>query len=646
MLYKISLLILIAGISVSGQIDSTLDVLPDEFIEDENHTATLLDEYLNSPLDLNQISTVSDLKIFPFLSAKQIQILYDNKPYINKSAVKHLLGSETYHLFRPFFFTGKYTAPFRWHFTTRIRFPVEKSLGIRKNIYPGPEYDLYSKLQFSIKQSVSAGMLIQKDPGEIDHWDHISGFLSWNGWENRLKLTLGNFILHAGQGLVLSSPFSQQKSASAGSALRTRDFYSRSYLSSNETSGLMGICATLDLPDNLSATLFYSRINRDATVAVPGKITGFALSGLHRTVSEKLTRDLLSEETLGGVIQAPVSKYFLIGSAFTHTTYDPDINLKHKLSSGFDVRNNFFGFSGRNLNSYSVFYRFTSKEWNISAEFATNRIKKISAHFVCLFSLDQWKFGARFWHLSTGFQSPHGRIFGDQSAYPSGEQGFYLGISGKVTNKISIDVYWNSCKKLWRSYFEPFPPSSSSIFTQCSYKWKATTLISIRFQQQKNSLYITDSHKFTTGIKKRYRIQFDHKLRTGLELRTRFSITYLPSNESNISLKGSSFFQEIRANLYRTAQLIFRFSSFRSDDYDSRTYELEHALAGSSSLAALYNSGIRWYLILKVDLASFIQLSLKYRHLKYDGADSIGNGWDMIDSDKKQEFGLQIRISN
>ena len=644
MLLKIFSLILILYISLTAQLDSTLVSIPEVIIEDESNTQNLIHEYLNSPLDINQVSA-SELSIFPFLTTDQIKILIGKKPFYKKREVQNILGVETYRLFRQYFFVGIPYAFLKWHFLSRIRYPIQKPVGIIKKVYPGPAYDLYTRFRFSLGESLAGGILIQKDPGETEHWDHISGFITWSGFNNHIEIIIGNFIIHAGQDLIYSSPFSQQKSASAGSAMRSRNFYSRSYLTSNETSGFMGVCTGLRLTEDFLLTAFYSKITRDATVAVPGKITGFAISGLHRTMYENTNRDILTENTVGGVAEIQISNNLRIGAVFMHTGYNPAINLKHELDADSKIRNKFFGFNGTAISSYSTYYSLNLTNCNISAEIATNHLNNISTSFVFLYSFKRWKLGFRFWQIASDFKSPHGRVFNNQSSFPAGERGFYFGFSGKISKTISADIYWNPVKKLWRSYFEPFPPTSNNFFSQFVFKLKSGTILTSRFQYQKKTSYISESHQFETKIKKRYRLQFDHKINTRLQLRSRFSYIFLPTTFNHPPLKGLSYFQEIRTKISKYVQLIFRVSSFKSDDYESRTFELEHSLAGSSSLATLYNSGIRWYAILKVNITPSIQISVKYRRIKYNDIDSIGSGLDMIGSDMKEEAGIQIRIS-
>ena len=630
--------------SLLAQTDSSSGSIYNAFMEDENDDQNVLLEYINSPLDINQVSD-SELRTFPFLTADQIKRLLKERPFQKKNEIRKILGSETYNLFKSFFYLGKSDNFFKWRYLGRIKYPIQKSVGIINKRYPGPAYDLYTQVKFSLGNLLSGGILVQKDPGELQHLDHISGFLRFSTDNDRISIILGNFILHAGQGLVYSSPFSQQRSANTSTAMRTRNFYSRSYLSANETAGFLGICAGIHILDNLLLSTFYSFIRRDGSVGVPGNITGFALSGLHRTTKENTTRDILEEKTIGGVVEYQISKDIQIGTSIMRTGYNPAINLKHEVDSGFEIRNNFFGFSGSSISAYSAFYKFKFGHCHFAGEIAGNHPKKFSGHLSFLYTNQAWTAGFRFWQLTPGFKSPHGRIFGNQSSFPAGERGFYFGLSGKITRKFYLDLYWNPVKKLWRTYFNPMPTAANHFFVQLSYKPKPTTILLARFQYNDKDFYLSESRIFATNYKNNIRVQLDHRIHARLELRSRFSYTHSPDPEHPRQYKGISYFQEIRLKISNYAQLIFRFTSFKADDYDVRNYELEHSLAGSSSLSALYNSGIRWYIIGKFNILPSIQISFKYRRIKYDDVEKIGSGLDLIDSNVKEEVGIQIRIS-
>jgi hypothetical protein len=630
--------------SLIAQTDSSSGSVYDTFMEDENDEQNILLEYINSPLDINHASD-SELRTFPFLTIDQINRLLKERPFYKKNEVSTILGSETYQNFKSFFYLGRPQKFFKWHYLSRIKYPLQKSVGIINKRYTGPAYDLYTQVKFSIGNSLNGGILVQKDPGERHHLDHISGFLRYSNYNDRVSIILGNFILHAGQGLVYSSPFSQQKSASASTAIRTRNFYSRSYLSANESAGFLGICTKLSISDNLLLSSFYSLIRRDGSVGIPGNITGFAITGLHRTTKENTNRDILEEKTMGGIVQFQINKDLQLGATIMNTSYNPPINLKHELNTDFEIRNNFFGFSGSSISAFSTFYNLRIAHCHFAGEFAGNHQKNVSIHLSFLYTNQAWRAGFRFWHLPPGFKSPHGRIFGDQSPFPAGERGFYFGLSGKIGIKLYLDLYWSPVKKLWRTYFDPLPTASNNLFAQLTLKLKPATNIMCRFQHNNKDFYISESRVFGTKNKNSLRFQLDHKIHTGLELRSRLSFIQSPDQKYPIQHQGISYFQEIRSKISNSVQLIFRFTSFKADDYDVRTFELEHSLAGSSSLSAFYNSGIRWYLICKVNIVPSIQVSLKYRHIKFDDIDTIGSGLDMINSNVKEEVGIQIRIT-
>jgi len=626
----------------SAQQDSLVPLIPDIIIEADT-APEWLSEPFEIPFDLN-LASPAKLKRFEFLTDKQIDSLTSQRPFYKKSQVKDILGYNIYRKFRTYFFLGKPRPGVRWDFLNRIIYPVQKNTGVIQGVYSGFPFDFYSRFKFHFGSQLSGGFLIQKDIGEQHLFDHFSGYIQWSGFSERLKLIIGNFIVHAGEGLILSSPFSAQKSADAMSVLKSRDSYSRSYLSASEATGFTGIYTRYSFQKYFSLAIFYSQALRDATVSSKNFITGMALSGLHRTPGEQLGRDILSDKTKGVITRSFITDQIQLGFAFIRSSFEPSINTTSH-NEGFDIRNSFFRFSGSGNDNYSLYYKATFSRLNIYGELAATNLNRRAIHLGSAFLLKNWRFGLRWWHLTTGFQSPYGRSFSSQSAFPSGVQGFYLGLSGKLSDPISINFYWNTENKLWRTYFSPLPVKKQNMLIQLTITPFPTMQTNFRFQSLQNQTYNSSFRFFVLEKKKRIRIQIDKQINKNLKVRIRYDRTFISDRTLNPAREGMSFFQELQIRFPAVFQIIGRFTSFKTDDFDARIYEVEHGLSGASALSAFYASGFRWYIIFHVNILRGLKLSLKFRRLHLDGVQSIGSGLDKIKSDTREEIRVQIRFS-
>ena len=178
---KILFIFLLFGFLLQGvllaQIDSLFEAL-NESIEEDNGLSEILEELQRNPFNINTISK-SELKNFPFLNETQIDSILQHRPFTQKREVRQILDKDIYKFLRPFFIVKPIPKLFTVQFTQRNYLPLYKVKGIKENKFRGNEIDNYSKIRFQYSESVNGGLLIQKDLGENDIHDHLSGFLQW-----------------------------------------------------------------------------------------------------------------------------------------------------------------------------------------------------------------------------------------------------------------------------------------------------------------------------------------------------------------------------------------------------------------------------------------------------------------------------------
>jgi hypothetical protein len=105
---------------------------------------------------------------------------------------------------------------------------------------------------------------------------------------------------------------------------------------------------------------------------------------------------------------------------------------------------------------------------------------------------------------------------------------------------------------------------------------------------------------------------------------------------------GINFYQDLYWQIGQSFDLYIRFSSFSTDDYDTRLYEYENDLPHVFSNFALYGQGRKWYVMLTAGLLSHIKVWLKYRRITFDDVRSIGSGLMKINGDMRQDLHFQV----
>ena len=629
-------------ISLPLHSDSLYFNIPD--IIGEESLPAWLEDAIELPIDLNQ-ATGEDLRIFPFLSDDQINALINTRPFSNKKDIRRLLGDETYRLFRSYFIIAKPKPQFRWEVISRMAVPIQRNLGLTSGKYQGSSFDSYSRLRCSLGSTFSAGILLQKDVGEQLLYDHTAGFIEFSLFDKRLHVIGGSFLVYAGQGLILSSPFAVQKSTDVTSSLNSRNSFCRPYLSAGETNGFLGIYSGFHIPGKYAFAAFYSRITRDAILTSDNRIKNSALSGLHRTEQENHGRDVLQETSAGVVAEVNLFRDGMLGIAYLKSDYDPALAPYYTSDDDQERRKNYYQFSGNQITAASAFFRVQVSNLSLFGEIAANPHKCAAVHTGFLYSRETTRFGLRWWQLPTDFKSPFGRTFSSQTAFPAGEQGFFLSFSNEISKFLTLGFYWETENKLWRTFYIPIPVNEKNISAQINYSSGPRTNLNARLTWQQKPLFLETPIRLSVKNILRTRLQLEQNFSTRLRIRWRVESSLIAEPQVKEPEHGFSAFQELRWHFIPICMLTFRFTTFNTDGYDSRLYEAEHDLGGRASLAAFSGSGQRWYILLNINLAKTIEVSLKYRRIHFDGAEFIGTGQDRINSDMKEEIKFQLRFS-
>jgi hypothetical protein len=520
----------------------------------------------------------------------------------------------------------------------RMQYTLEKNFGLQSGKYLGTPYEAFTKLRFEYNHTFKAGFLLQKDVGERQLYDHICGFIQWQDYGTGFKLILGNFNIHIGQGLVLSAPYSVPRSFSADAVMKQRRPNGFFCLSSNESVGFEGIFTGYNLGKVLSFAGFYSQKSRDAIIDEKSNhITDFKYDGYHRTLSELKTKNVLKENSYGGFIDISIYDKAHIGVSGIQAYYKPFIGSLNNLLTD---RRNFYRFKGNSMAAYSLSYSIKMSGFTLSGEAASNRWKAISNQHSILITARNWQAGLKWWRLPVNYQTPFGNAFSS----PKGEQGLYLALEGQLNDALGIYVYWFSEKKLWRTYFNPLPTQFREHYAQLSWKFKSSGYLLCQFYTSRRNAYADNITEAFQVFKKRIRLQLEKKVLKSLRLRTRIEKVCIKYSQFYSKTQGINIYQDLHWRLMRAMVFSIRFSSFDTENYESRIYEYEHDLPGMFSTSPLYGKGIKWYILCSFKLWDKIQIWIKYRNIHLYGVEVIGSGYSQIKGDTRQDIKFQIQL--
>jgi hypothetical protein len=525
--------------------------------------------------------------------------------------------------------------------THRFQYTLEKNNALSKSIFIGSPFESYTRLRINLYKNLSTGFLMQKDVGERNLYDHLSGFLSWNHPTYPFKILLGNFYIRSAEGLLLSGPFSLPKNALIVKSSSSRYIQTRPFLSSNEYDGFWGGAIEVGDLNSWKLITFYSQILRDGIISRDkNSITGFDRSGYHRTFSERAKENLISEKSYGGVISLPVFFIDQIGMTFVKTQYSPKLDL---LSSN-ERRRNYFKFYGSAIENYSIFCEKNFHKIRIAGEIAPVNSKLISHITTVNFNHSDWHFVLKSWRIHSQFQSPFGRIPSDSNPFPQSVQGFMLGMIGNPLDDLKLTTYWSNKNDLWRSFFQPLPLQKKEFYIQGEYSFGVKKYLIIRYHISSSNFYSSEILEKAERTKHSFRAQIKQHFSTKIRFQSHLEKVTLYYNPLRTVKSGINIYQDIFWQIIKPIRIQIRFSTFNTFDYDSRIYEYENDLPNVFSNYALYGRGRKWYVMLTLKPAPQIKIWLKYRRITFDGVEAIGGGITTINGDMRQDIHLQVEF--
>jgi len=519
-----------------------------------------------------------------------------------------------------------------------------KVKGIKEKKFRGNEYDNYSKIRFQTSESISGGFLIQKDLGENEIYDHYSGFLQW---QNRnIKIILGNYQMQFGHGLIMDSPYALQKSVFTLAPVRTKNSGGRHYLSSSEFTGFNGISAQYYPTNNISANILYANTLRDGNIDNSNQyITGINNSGYHRTNSEYDKKALIRENIIGGNVLYNFADNTEIGFNAVKVNYNPPLIYDESTQSEKELRRNYFQFSGEHINLYSLYFHSHFDQVEFSSEISTNRFENFSHSYNVLFPTSNGGLGFKWWHISKHFQSPFGHSFANGSNFPQANQGFYVGLQHRLSGDISCSSYWTTEKDLWRTYFDPMPTSTKDFLVNFNFKVAEKTDLIFRYQFSDNNYYDSDFPTAFSKFRRKFRLDFIKHISKNIRVRSRIEKVFINYSDYLTPQEGTNLYQDISWQISPILNLRARFSSFITDNYDSRIYEFENDIPGTFSNYALNGKGSKWYLLIRFNIFDNLRFWLKYRTIYYDAVETIGSGDLQSEGNTRQDIRIQFSYS-
>ncbi len=630
--------------------------------------------YAQNPLNLNtatredmeKIQFLSDFNIEDILayqrSAGEMQSIYELQllESFSDNDIKNLLPfvciepikQKSMPHFKDIVKYGRNNVFLRTQFFTQKQKGYSEEVDIDKR-YRGNRFKYYARYQFQYKQKIKFGFTAEKDPGEAffkeqqkQGFDFYSGHLELRNIGILNKLTVGDYQVNFGQGLIAWSGFSAGGKSSYVMSLRKKYPGLRKYSSSDENNFMRGIGTSLKFGEfSLTGFVSYKFIDgnlniKDTLSDVEQSITSFQVTGLHRNLGELADKHAVSEFVYGGNARWR-HKSFKLGASYIQYFFGKELAKKVKPYNQFDFQGN----SGLNA---SVDYQFSYKNLYFFGEEAISHTGGYALLNSALMKLaPQYSLGILQRYYTKDYQAYYANAFGEQSK-TTNERGVYFGTELHPIRKLTVSAYFDAFRFPWMKFRSYAPTSGFDFFTELNYSISRHANMYIRYKQENK--YENAQNDLTQVIpvvpkaKRQVRFHINYSPAPNLVLKNRVEFAqFTKLNKENEN--GWLVYQDINYKFSTFPLKINARIAFFDAPYNARMYAYENDVLYAFSIPAYIGQGIRTYFTLKYTLIEgFLDVWLRYANFSYADRTTIGSNYDEIQGNNKSEIKLQIRI--
>ncbi|MCB0728027.1 MAG: helix-hairpin-helix domain-containing protein, partial [Ignavibacteriae bacterium] len=590
--------------------------------------------YFRSKRELLKVEGISEdlyekIKIYLKVSKKTFKNLYSGKNYnaVNKNQ------------------SGKSVLKSRLR--SRFLQDLQPKSGFLSGKYEGKRVKFYNQLNFkytALKYDLEANITTEKDPGEKNLTDFISGFAGLKSSGYIKEIIAGDYVLNFGQGLSMWTLQAFSKGADAINPVKKKGKGLKGYGSVNEVQFFRGGAININLSElrHFNINLFYSDNYFDASSNIlTGDIQSFYSDGYHRTSTEIERKNSAKEKLLGGRVTYEKGS-FRIGATYWQSKFSKNIIR--------DSSVNLFKISGNKASVTGADYDIIIKNMNLFGEIALSQANSLASVNGIMFTfLNVANVIISYRNYPADFTPVHSFGFSERGETYN-ERGLYAGILFRPLKGLIINSYFDQYKFPYRTYFNPVPVNGNDFLTNAEWKISKELLLNLKYKnenKEETQKHINNEGREVKSIVNRNQINirtgFIFNIKNNLRFRSRFEYVNVEYRNFTGSNKGYLFYSDIRLIPVKRMTLDTRFIFFNTDSYDSRIYEFENDIQGVMSNLPLYGEGRRWYVVIKYRPFPFINLSAKYAETYFEGVKSIGSGNDRIEGDvsNRLSFGLE-----
>ena len=638
----------------------------------------ILSQWYAQPINLNQ-ATAEDLQQLYVLSERQINNLLRQRElygdFLTLNELLYIPAWDRETIFRILPFVVAEPTPERaltWSerlaeadhlFMVRHETTLERKEGYRRadtldhdsdlSHYAGSPHKVYTRWRMRRRNDFSVGITTEKDAGEVWEWQPNNGRygsdyyavhaqLENRGWLR--QLTVGDYRVQAGQGLVLGSGFGIGKGAEPVRTVARTQNGVRPHTAATETGFFRGGATTIDLPaapHHLELTTFASAQRQDGRVdSSTAHFAALQTTGLHRTASERATQNQLNERTLGAnLLFRPASRRWQAGLTYVRTRFSHAWQRDDQLRN----RHEFAGQKNQVVGAFANYRTHPIHAFGEVARSGSGGVGAVMGTTVSLSSVAEMAVLLRYY--SPDFHSFYGNAF-SEGTRSINEQGLYWGLKLQPWKRLTVAAYYDRFRFPWLRYRVDAPSDGYEFFTRLSYPLNARTETWLQYRQESKAVNV-DTDSLATrwvllGLKRSLGWHLTHHLNERVRLRTRVqSSTYTLYGNTT---RGFTVAQDASVTLGRW-KADARFALFNTDDFTNRQYVYENDVLYAFAIPAYSGSGVRNYLVVRYKASRYVSCWAKVARTTYYDRDEVGTGLEAIAGSRKTDVKFQVVVT-
>jgi hypothetical protein len=524
---------------------------------------------------------------------------------------------------------------------------------LKKRYYLGTPDHLYVRYSLEVPDYLKVGLTAEKDAGESMFFapkeksigfDHYAGFIQkkYHFWLK--ELTVGDFQIHSGQGLVMGNRLITGKGTEPIRTAVSHDRGLRPYQGSTEYNFFRGVVVKFG-QQRWSGTAFFSRKGMDASVDrqyVPeeeGVIRSILKTGHHRTPVEMEKKNAAQMNSVGIV--------------YRYRSIDRRLNLGisgiwNKLS--LPVRElaryyNQFDFSGRQQINAGLNYKYFRGKYSLFGECAfslNGGIAFVQGIIANMSYMVETIFLIR--HYGRQYYSLTGRSFGEY-AVNTNEQGVYWGIRLRPIARVQIHLFFDLFRSPWLRNGVASPGMGYEWMIYFKYSTGLYAYMDLFYREEHKDknfpVVYTPEYSIGVGSTRKIRLNYQYGSEKGIQVRSRLQGSHY-SFGNNTSV-GYAVIQDLGYKL-SWGYLKAGVSYFQTEDYSTRQHAYEPDVLYYFSIPSFYGRGMRYFVLIKIKPAKRIDCWLKGGRYHFFDQDVVGNGLEEIAGNKKTEIRCQFRF--